>query len=274
MSTTSKFILANALGTLSDIKFALNKRFVEKRKNDNPLFRMFLDTPLGDELEKKTEEVLAASYYSAIHDKIGDLGGLSKHIGTIIAHNTCVALDRAKLMYQYSKGMISEKKYYYEKSKRSISNAVSFIRMTNSITKPLVKVAAFKVFGKIPLVYVTASKAADYISKGVEKVANQISKNTDKIANKVANTSLAIKEVLIPHRVNVLERVQTLAVSSIQNAKTAMKTLSTAATETFEKVCTKIGAACETVKSGLQKVGSVIKDGGNKVSNFFKRLLS
>lgn len=274
MSTTSKFILANALGTLRDIKFAFNKRYVEKKQSENPLFRMFLDTPLGDELEKKTEEVLAASYYSAIHEKIGDLGGLSKHIGTIIAHTTCVALDRAKLMYQYSKGMISERKYYYEKSKRSISNAVSFIRMTNSITKPLVRVAAYKVLGKGSLVYVVASKAADYLNKGVEKVSSLISKNADKIADKLTDTSLAAKNVLSPHRINVLDRVQKVAVSSIQNAKSALKTLSTTATTTFEKVCNKIGVACETVKSSLHKAGTALKEGGKKITNFFKKIFS
>ena len=83
---------------------------------DNPMVRVFLDSPIGSDIEKEVEKAYSTAWYKKI--KSTSIGKLPDEViiplGKLIGQGTARVLDMTKLNYQLAKGWITAIQYRNE----------------------------------------------------------------------------------------------------------------------------------------------------------------
>lgn len=109
-----------ARGILAGIRDAIDGAIdfgIESARKKSELWRLFYDSPLGSNLEKSAQKAVAVSVYKALIHYFPSLKEDTKTV-TAVTRTVLLLSDRAKLMYMYRHGRISEAQFYDELGER------------------------------------------------------------------------------------------------------------------------------------------------------------
>lgn len=232
----------------------------DKIARNNPMIRVFLDSPIGSNIEKEVEKAYSAAWYKKIKSTI--IGKLPDKVivslGKLIGQGTARVLDMTKLNYQLAKGWITITQYKSELTKRTLCGVATVIDKGWLIVRPLVKKGLKEVLGYIGVPEEAAKKAA----------------NCCTLALGLAKKEIA-KFLRSERRIEVTQNIVNTISEGVVKVVEAGKKVSEKTTEVIRNIANAAGktvkALYEDAKTTLKREYDTIK---SKVKSWFKRMVT
>lgn len=232
----------------------------DKIARNNPMVRVFLDSPIGSDIEKEVEKAYATAWYKKIKDTF--IGRLPDEViiplGKLIGQGTARILDMTKLNYQLAKGWITTIQYRNELTKRTLCGVATVIDKGWLIVRPIVKKGLKGVLEYIGVPEEVAKKAARHCTLALGLAKKEIAKflRSEKVIEVTQNIVNTISEGVVKV-VETGKRVSEKTTEVITNiASTAGKT---------------VKALYEDAKTTLKKGYDTIK---KTVKGWFNRMVT
>ncbi len=213
--------------------------FIDSRKCNNPLLRMYFDSDLGSPIEQTLEQTYAYASYETIKHCLPEnscCNNFAEILGNTLARLSIKVLDVTKLNYKYFNGHINFAKYNYELTKRTlctiatvIDNGWFFIKqpMNKGICGVLVFLQIDKesaqYFADITCNFISMAKhlitkqlrseeVINFVSKGVQKIATGIIHLKDKAQATIKKISQILDttyDKIVDFAANTVNRIHT-----------------------------------------------------------------
>lgn len=206
----------------------------DKTARNNPMIRVFLDSPIGSDIEKEVEKAYSAAWYKKIKGtfmgKLSDTTAIS--LGKLIGQGTARVLDMTKLNYQLAKGWITAIQYRNELTKRTLCGVATVIDKGWLVVRPIVKKGVKGVLEYIGMPEVAAKKATKYCTLALGLAKKEVaeflrSKKVIEVTQNIVNTVSegVIKVVEAGEKVSekIAEVITNLATSTGKTAKEFIK---------------------------------------------------
>lgn len=224
----------------------------DKIAKNNPMVRVFLDSPIGSDIEKEVEKAYAAAWYKKIKDTfIGRLpDAMTVSLGKLIGQGTTRVLDITKLNYQLAKGWITAIQYRNELTKRTLCGIATVIDKGWLVVRPIVKKGLKGVLEYIGIPEGAAKKAARCCTLALGLAKKEIAKflRSEKVIEVTQNIVNTVSEGVV----KVVEAGKKV------NKKTT-ELITNIATATGKTVKTLYEGAKTTLKKGYDTVKSIVK---------------
>lgn len=229
---------------------------IDKAAQNNPMMRIYLDTPIGHSIEKEVEKAYSAACYKTIRNLVVGQWSekLSRGLGKLIGQASARVMDFTKLNYHLVKGKITLIEYLNEATKRTLCGAAAVIDKGWAFIVPVVKNGLKAGLGFIGLDLATAEKAAQAISIGLSfvkgKVVNFIrDSKTVELAQKVVRVVAEGAKTVIKGATTVCQKVA----KTMDKVATVAKTTMNGLWEGAKSFC---GTVTDKVSSFWEKVWS------------------
>lgn len=223
---------------------------------NNPMVRIFLDSPIGSNIEKEVEKAYSTSWYKKIKSTIiGKLpDSVSVSLGKLIGQGTARVLDMTKLNYQLAKGWISAIQYRNELTKRTLCGTSTIINRGWALVRPFIQKGLQGILQYIGVPEGFAHKAATACSHALGLVKKEVSEfiKSDKVIEVTQNIVNAVSEGIVL-------------------VKEAGKAIVKKTTEVITTIATAAGKTVTALYEGAKSVGKKMYD---SAKGFFKRLIN
>lgn len=221
----------------------------DKIARNNPMVRIFLDSPIGSNIEKEVEKAYSTSRYKKIKSTIiGKLpDSVSVSLGKLIGQGTARVLDMVKLNYQLAKGWINSIQYRSELTKRTLCGISTILDKGWTVVRPFIQKGLQGILQHIGVTDEFAHKAATACSHALGLVKKEVSEfiKSDKVIEVTQNIVNAVSEgiVLVKEAGKAIVKKTTEVITTIATAaKKGVQAL-------YEGAKTTLKAGYDTIKS-------------------------
>lgn len=227
----------------------------DKIARDNPMVRVFLDSPIGSNIEKEVEKAYSTAWYKKIKEtfigrKLPD--EVTVALGKLIGQGSARVLDMTKLNYQLAKGWITTIQYRNELTKRTLCGISTMIDKGWIVTRPLLKKGLHGVLAVIGVPENLAEKAASVCSHALGLVKDKVAEffRSEKVVEVAQNMVNTISEGII----KVVNAGKKIGAKIREKTTEVLTSIATTAKETVNALYEGAKTTLRTVEKGYETV--------------------